>query len=109
MAEVRGKALAGWREAFHRVEGAMGQGQPPSEMSVGGQGRGEPVPQPPDFVFGGKVQVVKSDSCSGRGGAFLGRAPVNKFGLRNREGETFGGRDAASAKIITCVLSFLCI
>ena len=86
MAEVWGKAFARRREAFHRVEGALGQGQPPGEMSVGGQGRGKPVPQPSDFVFGGNVQVVKSDSRSRRGGTLLGRAPVDEFGLRYREG-----------------------
>ena len=52
-------------------------------MSVGGQGGGEPIPQPPDFILVGKVQVVKSDSCSSRGGALLGRAPVDEFGLRD--------------------------
>ena len=95
MAEVRGKAFARRREAFHRVEGALGYGQPPGEVCVGGKGRGKPVPQPPDFVLGGEVKVIKSDSRGSGGGAFLRRAPVDKFGFRDREGQTFGSRDAA--------------
>ena len=52
-----------------------------SEVGVGGQGRGEPVPQPSDLVLGGEIQVVESDACGGRGGTLLGRALVDKFGL----------------------------
>ena len=44
MAKVRRKAFARRREALHRVEGALGRGQPPGEVGVGGQGLGKPVP-----------------------------------------------------------------
>ena len=70
-------------------------------MGVGGQGRGKPVSKPPDLVFGWKVKVVKPDPCGGRGGAFLGGAPVNEFGLGDGEGQPFGGRDAAEGAVMT--------
>ena len=95
MAEVGREAFARWGEAFHRVIGALSQGQPPGEVGVGGQGRGKPVPQPSDFVFGWEVQVVKPEACGGGGSTFLGRAPVDKLGLRDREGQSFGSRGAA--------------
>ena len=76
-----GKAFARGGEAVDGVEGALGQGQTAGEVGVGGQGRGKPVPQPPDLVFGGKVKVVKPDACSGGGGALLGCAPVDEFGF----------------------------
>ena len=58
VAEVRREAFA-WRgEASHSIKGALRQGKPVGEMGIGGQGRGEPVAQPPDFVLGGEGQVV---------------------------------------------------
>ena len=61
VAEVRRKAFTREGEAFDAVEGTLGQEQTAGEVGVGGQGRGKPVPQPPNFIFGGKVQVVKPD------------------------------------------------
>ena len=101
MAEVWGEPFARMGEAFNRVEGTLSEGQPPGEMGVGGQGRGEPVPQPSDFGFGRKVQVVKPDACGGRGGAFLRCAPVDKLGFWDREGQSFRSRDAAPGPIMT--------
>ena len=43
MAEVRREAFAGGKEALHRVKGTLSQGQPSGKVSVGRQGRGEPV------------------------------------------------------------------
>ena len=43
MAEIGWEALAGRGEGFNRIEGALRQGEPASEMGIGGQGRGEPV------------------------------------------------------------------
>ena len=95
VAEVGGETLAGRGEAFNRHEGALCNGQPTGEVGVGGQSRGEPVPQPSDFVFGGEVEVVKPDAHCGAGGAFLGGAPVNELSFGYRKGKTLGGRDAA--------------
>ena len=58
MAELRREAFAGGGEAFYRIEGALRQGEPAGEVGVGGQGRGEPVAQPPNLDLGGEVQVV---------------------------------------------------
>ena len=82
MAKVRRKAFARRREALHRVEGALGHGQPPGEVGVSGQGWGKPVSQPSDFVFGGEVQVVKSDSRGSRG--------VRSWGVRPWTSSVFG-------------------
>ena len=86
MAEVRRKAFARRGEAFDGTEDAMCEGEAAGKVSVGGEGRGKPVPQPSNFILGWKVQVVKPDACGGGGGAFLGRAPVNEFCLGNGEG-----------------------
>ena len=101
MAVVRGKALAGWGEAFYRIEGALRQGEPASEVGVGGQGRGEPVTQLPDLVLGGEVLVVQSDACSRGGGVFLGSAPMDELGFGDREGQAFRGRNAAKGAVVT--------
>ena len=86
MAEVRGETLARRGKASHGPEGAMCEGQPTGEMSVGCQGRGKPVPQTSDFVFGREVEVVESNAGRGGGGASLGRAPMNKLSFGNRKG-----------------------
>ena len=86
MAEVGGEAFARGGKAFYGLKGALRKGQPAGKVGVGGQGRGEPVPQPSDFVFGRKVEVIESDACSGGGGAFLGRTPVNELSFGDREG-----------------------
>ena len=44
MAEIRREAFAGRGEAFDGLKGTLYEGQPSGEMSVDGQGRGEPVP-----------------------------------------------------------------
>ena len=82
MAEVGREAFARRGEAFHRVKGTLSQGQPPGEVGVGGQGRGKPVPQPSDFVFGWEVQVVKPDACGGGG--------VRSWGVRQWTSSVFG-------------------
>ena len=86
MVEVGGEAFAGGGKAFDSLKGSLRKGHPAGKVRVGGQGRGEPVPQPSDFVFGRKVEVVESDACSGGGGAFLGRMPVNELSFGDREG-----------------------
>ena len=86
MAEVGGEASARGGKAFDGLRAALRKGQPAGKVRVGGQGRGEPVPQPSDFVFGRKVEVVESNACSGGGRAFLGRTPVNELSLGDREG-----------------------
>ena len=101
MAEVWGKTFARRGEAFDGLEGALCEGQPKGEVGVGGQGRGEPVPQPSDLFLGGKVEIVESDTCRGGGGAFLGREPMNELSFRDREGETFGGHNAAEGAVLT--------
>ena len=68
---------------FDWLEGALCERQPSGEVGVGGQGRGEPVAQPSDFVLGEKVEIVKPNACRGGGGAFLGCAPVDEFGFGN--------------------------
>ena len=86
MAEVRGQAFARRGEAFDGIKGALREGETAGKVSVGGQGRGKPVPQPPNFIRGRKVDIVKPDACGGGGGAFLGGAPVNEFGFGDGEG-----------------------
>ena len=54
MAKVRGESLAGRGEGFYPIEGTLCQGEPAGEVGVGGQGQGEPVTQPPDFILGGE-------------------------------------------------------
>ena len=63
MAEVRGKTFARGGEMFDGTEGALCKGETAGKLSVGGQGRGEPVAQPSNFIFGWKVKVVKPDAC----------------------------------------------
>lgn len=59
MVEVWRKTLARRGEAFNGIEGALSEGQSLSEVGVGGQGRGKPIPQPSDLYFGG---VYRSSS-----------------------------------------------
>ena len=101
MAEVRRETFAGGRETLDSLKGALCKGQPTGEVGVGGQGRGKPVSQPSDFVFEVEVEVVESDACRGGGGALLGGVPVNELSLGNREGQAFGGRNAAKGTVVT--------
>ena len=81
MAEVRRETLAGGGETFDGIEGTLCERQPAGEVGIGGQGGGEPVPQPSDLLLAGEIQVVESDARAGRRGTLLGRATVDKFGL----------------------------
>ena len=58
MPEKSRETLAGREEAFDIFEGALCEGESPSEMGVGGQGRGEPVTLASDFTLGEEVEVV---------------------------------------------------
>ena len=58
MAEVGGEAFARGGKAFDGLKGPLCKGQPAGKVRVGGQGRGETVPQPSDFVLGREVEVV---------------------------------------------------
>lgn len=79
----------------------MSQRESAFEVGIGGQGRGEPEAQPPDFPLGRKVQVVESDSIGGRGGAFLSGSPVNKCSFRYRNRETLGSCDSAEGAVLS--------
>jgi len=62
VAEIRWEAFPRRRESFDGVEGALGEGEPFTEVGTRRERGCEPISQPPHRVFGGEVKVVQSDS-----------------------------------------------
>ena len=57
-------------------------------MVCGGQGRGQPVAQPPYNSLGVKKKTVQFDGASHVGGPLAGSPPVYEFGFGDREGDS---------------------